>query len=256
MLSYRLPEKHKSTIHERLFGKSAPGSWEKRRGGILNKYVDRWDHGEIWARPGKLARVESILHANNVAFTDGPRPRKRSSILRTRRRRKAAYTSTYREYLRYLKEWKAISRGHIDACVPGAKSEYKSIKSSIEKAEEVLAKLRPDPELKDWYLKYCRGKAIAYVRSQGPNVERLRTVVKTLRSVFRKGAIDASELGAEIFEFASSGEIGDRRKAERLCRLARQLKLTGVEQLVRWKLELGQAPNFKALGTARASSAR
>lgn len=237
MLSYRLPEKHKSTIHERLFGKPAPRSWEKGRGGILNKYVDRWDHGEIWARPGKLARVKSILRANNVAFTDGPRPRKRSSILRTRRRKKAAYASTYREDLRYLKELKAISKGHIDLGLPGAKSEYKSIKKSIEKAEEALEKLRPRPELQEWYLEYCRGKAIAYVRGQGRNVERLRTVVKTLHSVFRKGIIDRSELEAELFVFAASPEMTDRKKAERLLRLARQMKLAGVMELIRERLE-------------------
>jgi triphosphoribosyl-dephospho-CoA synthetase len=242
VLSYRLPAKHKSKIHERLFGKRAPRSWEKRRGGILNKYVDRWDHGEIWARPGKLARVKSILRANNVAFTDGPRPRKRSSILRARRRRRAAYASWYREYLRYLKELKAISKGHIDLGLPGAKSEYKSIKKSIEKAEEALEKLRPRPELKEWYLKYCRGKVIAYARGQGPNVEHLMTLVKALRSVIAKRAIDASELAAELYELAASDEITDRRTADRLCRLARQMNLGAVKQLIRWRLEGGHLP--------------
>jgi hypothetical protein len=242
VLTYRLPEKQKSTVHEKLFGRRGPGRPGTRRAGILNRYLVRHDHGEIWVRRENLARVKSILRANNIAFTDRPSPRKRSSILRARRRRKAAHASTLREYLRYLKELKAISKGHVDLGLLGAKSEYRSINKSIEKAEEAVEKLRPSPELKEWYLKYCRGKVIAYARGEEPNVEHLKTLVKALRSVIAKGAIDASELAEELFELAASDEITDRRTADRLCRVARQMNLDAVEQLIRWRLERGHLP--------------
>lgn len=211
MLNYRLPQgKGKSSVHERLFGRKIEGRISGRKGGILNRYVESRQHGELWILPRNLPKVTSILQANNVFFALGRRPRKRSSISRSHRRYRAKLVEVLREGIGSLDEDRAT------------------------KVREQLAKLRPGPEKKEWYLGYCRGEAIGYVRG---HVKRLKTVVKMLRSAFRKRAIDASELELELFEFACSEEITDRRKAERLRRLAHQLKLTAVEELVRWKLE-------------------
>ncbi len=214
MISYRLPAKNKSTIHEKLFGRKHP----KKKKGILSRYVTHQSHGTMWTRKRHLDDVKRILRANNAEFTIGPRPTKHASYLRQQRRLRAAWLSDFKRSIRIWKSERAVLKH-----VPDAKSDIRWLNRRIEEDEQALKKLRARQNA-DWEVAYCKGKASAYVmrrRRAYVHRESLNTVVKALRSILKWGVITRRDIESQLEKITD--EITESEEAVRLTRLTSRL---------------------------------
>ena len=224
-IKYHLPERGKSAIHERLFGRPRPiGPFDqsKRTRGLLDDYVYLKPYGKVLVRSRHLSVVKSILRRCNVTFDVGPHPVKWTSKSRMRRRKKAKDARYLKRRIRALRHDRAMTKFIADYDPRFAQSEYLRLTEEIKEAEEELAELRPDPSKADWYLAYCRGKIAAYVRRRDSDAKHLKTLTKTLRAILRKGIINRIDLGLQLDEVVKNIESSD--EADRLMMLAEKLK--------------------------------
>lgn len=220
MISYHLPAKGKSTVHERLFGKRKQG----KNKGILSKNRIIYDsfHGELWISPRDFRKVKSILEANKVTYEIGRKQIKHASFLRKKRRMTAAEPSDLKRSISLWKSERSALRG-----IPDAKSDIERLSTRIRMEEESQSRLLAERRAKfspQQALAYCYGKARSYVirPERAKHKETLKTVSKTVRSILKSVAIKDLELEVEL------GKIGDEvntmEQADRFMKLSRKLR--------------------------------
>jgi len=225
-ITYHLPAKGKSTIHERLFGRQ-----KKEKGGILTKHKIKYDvpfHGELWISPQDLEKVKSILEANKVTYEIGRRQIKHTSYLRKKRRERAADLSDLKRLIRSSKSRRAALR----VCGPDAKPDIERLSGTIRMEKESLSMLQAKRRAKfspEQALAYCRGKASAYVmgNKRTKRKETMKTVSKTIRSILKLFAIRNREdwcLEVEMELEKIGDEVNTREQADRLMKLVRKLR--------------------------------